>query len=269
MPPLSLIFRSVLRALALAALLAFSAAAVAADDPEAAFAKFHAAALEAGLGGLMLPKNYTVVGKTMADDGNRATLQLSGSSESLFSGAMQAVSGTATLAKENGEWTVKEMSWGSGGGAKPAAKPEAVKLPVAATPAQGPAAGRVHGAEFVVEKASLSRSDAALRLELNQGKGFFADKAFEIVHFIKQGEAIEGLRLVVEAAGDKFGNPHIGLKYKVEGKTFPESETFFEGYALTLEFGARVGKVIQGRVDLRLPDKAASFVSGTFAAEME
>jgi len=37
---------------------------------------------------------------------------------------------------------------------------------------------------------------------------------------------------------------------------------------MTLEFETRRGNTIRGRIDLRLPDKAQSFVSGTFEAEI-
>ena len=40
-------------------------------------------------------------------------------------------------------------------------------------------------------------------------------------------------------------------------------------YRMTLEFGARKGAFIPGRIDLRTPDKANSFVSGTFEAEIK
>ena len=268
MPASFLNLRNTLGLLAATGLFAFSAAAPAADEIEAAYAKYHAAALESGLGALMLPKSYSVVGKTISADGNRATLQIVGTAESIFSGAPQTVAGTVTLVKKNGEWTVEEMNWGSGGGAKPVAIPEAAKSPVATTPALGPASGRAHGAEFRVDKASLSLS-GRLRLELRQGKEFFADQAFVILYFFKQGEAIDGLSLSVAAGDAKLENPHIRLDYKVEGDSFPKNESFTKGYAMLLELGPRVGNTMHGRLDLRLPDKAESFVSGSFAAEIE
>ena len=59
----------------------------------------------------------------------------------------------------------------------------------------------------------------------------------------------------------------IGLHDGGQGR--PEGETFFQNYTMKLEFGTAKGGKIPGKIHLRLPDEAGSFVAGTFEAEMQ
>ncbi len=129
--------------IAVAALLAFPLAAPAADEPEAVYAKIHSAALAANFDEMrkygtaqkaddmawmpawlqqpilrflarMIPKTYTVAGKTLTPDGNGATLRLTATTESRPGEKPETVNGTVTLVKEKGEWKVDEVRWGGG-----------------------------------------------------------------------------------------------------------------------------------------------------------
>lgn len=272
--------------------LSWSFAASAADEPEDVYARFHAAGLAADfeamrkhgtaakaeemaampeqIKGMMLrllaeilPRRYSIAGRTIDPGGSRATLQVTAAQDSP-GGKPAPVEGTIVLLKENGEWKVDRANWDT--------PPAASKPPpkVAAAPAPGPipertAEGVVHGAKFRVERASVQNGI----LQLRQGKQFFADQEFKIFMFLNRGEAIDGRKFSVKAEEGAFTDPSIHLSYKVEGASLPRTETFSRGYAMTLEFGRRAGNRIKGKVDLRLPDGAKSFVSGTFEAEIK
>lgn len=260
--------------------LLFSGPIVAAEEPEAVYAKFHKAGLDASFAEMrkwgtakkgeematmppalqgpmlrmlasMLPKSYAVTGRKV--DASRATLNLSAKQDN------GTVYGVVTLLKEGGEWKVDQAKWGEPGPAA-AAKPAPVQAAAVAIPAVN-ARGMVNGASFSLEKASIQGGI----LKLRQGREFFADQEFVLFLFLK-GEAPDGKRIV--GTGEDFSNPHVHLSYKVDGRDVPKTEVFMKGYRITLEFGQRNGNRLPGRIDLRLPDKAGSFVSGTFEAEI-
>lgn len=129
--------------IAVAAFLAFPLAASAADEPEAVYAKFHSASLAANFDEMrkygtaekagdmawmpawlhqailrflakVIPKTYTVAGKTLTPDSNGATLRLTATTESRPGEKPETVNGTVKLVKEKGEWKVDEVKWGGG-----------------------------------------------------------------------------------------------------------------------------------------------------------
>ncbi|MGB2403196.1 MAG: hypothetical protein ACPIA7_07270 [Akkermansiaceae bacterium] len=131
----------------------------------------------------------------------------------------------------------------------------------------GKATGSVAGVAFTVQKATLSSQG---NLTLRQGEDFFPDQAFEI--FI-HGSSVEGLAgKTILVKPDPQGHvlqPHINLRYKVEGSRLPESENYLRGYSMKLEFGTVSDGKIPGKIHLRLPDEAKSFVAGAFEAEVK
>ena len=129
-----------------------------------------------------------------------------------------------------------------------------------------PAAGKVHGKEFKVEKATL-KQDMGI-LDLRQGKDFFADLQFKICIFQKDDDKFDGTKIAVKP-DQNSGIPHIHMSYKMEGKALPETEMFMDNYTMNLEFGTAKDGRIPGKIHLRLPDEAGSFVVGTFEAEIE
>ena len=107
--------------------------ALAEDQPEAVYAKFHRAGLAADYDGMrkyesaakanqldpipagerqqilqalarLLPRSYAVVEKTVEEGATRAVLRLRGT--------QPTVSGTITLVREKGEWKVDDANWG-------------------------------------------------------------------------------------------------------------------------------------------------------------
>jgi len=114
--------------------------ALAQDEPEAVYAKFHRAGLAADYDGMrtyecsakanemdpippgerkqilqalarLLPRTYSVVEKTVEEGGKSALLRLRGTQQDL-DGKPRSVSGTITFVKEKGEWKVDEANWG-------------------------------------------------------------------------------------------------------------------------------------------------------------
>lgn len=143
----------------------------AAEEPEAVYAKFHAAlhahnvpemqrygtaaggkemaemppvqrkAILEFLSNLM-PKTYNLVSKDISPDGNSATLRLTAQQKSL-DGKPETIQGIVAMVKQGGEWKVDKSSWGDAAKAKPsAAAPAARPAPKAqaATPAPKPQA---------------------------------------------------------------------------------------------------------------------------------
>ncbi len=123
--------------------------------------------------------------------------------------------------------------------------------------------GTINGHVFTPDKIELEGGTLTLR----QGKDFFADLKVSISLFLDREEIPEGKTYQV-AAKERFGTrlPHIHMEWKEAGKRIPESETYFDGYAMKLEFGKVSDKgKLPGKIMLRLPDKARSSVVGTFA----
>ena len=158
---------------AVALLVLLPLAALAADEPEAVYAKFHRAAVSgnleellkygpearrADLGSMseaqkeavlkmaasMMPRAFTVRGKQLGPGGRRARLVVSGTGENPISGRPETLYGEITMVMERGEWKVDESSWSNEQPAaplplRPAAAPAAAKA-TAPKPAAAPAA---------------------------------------------------------------------------------------------------------------------------------
>jgi hypothetical protein len=109
----------------LLALLFFCGAALAADDPEAVYAKVHAAALAQDLEAMRayvaeaeretlvlpeVPKAYRLTGKAARKDGEAVELRATGTADSVGLGYTQ-IFGVIGLVKEQGHWRVERLSW--------------------------------------------------------------------------------------------------------------------------------------------------------------
>jgi hypothetical protein len=164
--------------IALLALLPLAALpALAADEPEAVYAKFHRAAISrnleellrygpdarrAELGSMsdaqkeavlkmaasMMPRAFTVRSKQVAPNGRSARLVVSGTGENLIGGRPETLFGEISMVMERGQWKVDESSWSNQApanvpaapSAKPGAAPAAAKAPAkaAARPQSAP-----------------------------------------------------------------------------------------------------------------------------------
>lgn len=107
------------------ALLLACAAALAADGPEAVYAKMHAAALAHDLEGVRshaaeaqratmaipeVPKTYRLTGKAVRKDGDAVELRAAGTADSVGLGYTQ-IFGVVGLVREGGEWKVARLRW--------------------------------------------------------------------------------------------------------------------------------------------------------------
>jgi hypothetical protein len=127
-----------------------------------------------------------------------------------------------------------------------------------------PAAGKVHGRAFKIEKATLE-DDC---LKLRQGEGFSSHlEEFEIDFRGKNGGNYAGKTFIVKP--DQAPEMDINLAYSGEKKGSIKSRTYLKGCSMKLEFGAAKDGKIPGKIHLRLPDEAGSFVVGTFEAEIK
>jgi hypothetical protein len=159
-------------AAALASLVLGSQPAAAADEAETAYAKFHAAVLAGRLAEVekyapneqraslaaspaaqkqaqlefmakLLPKSYTLIGKTPGAGPDQLTLYASGQGMSLFSGKPETTYGTIKMQREGGEWKVGETSWNNEKPRVAMQAPAPVAKPEAPKPRAVPAAAKV------------------------------------------------------------------------------------------------------------------------------
>lgn len=171
-----------------------------------------------------------------------------------------------------GGWTIlnrmSKEDFAKRGGGKPkddGKTPAAGKVEdVSAKPiSEKPAVGKVDGKDFKVEKAILENGI----LKLRQGDDFFPDLAFTIFLF-GQSEKLDGKKIIVKPSEDA-NTAHIHRSRLIEKDGLPKVEVFTEKFAMRLEFGTAKDGIIPGKIHLRLPDEAGSFVAGTFEAEIK
>ncbi|HVV02330.1 MAG TPA: hypothetical protein VHH88_13260 [Verrucomicrobiae bacterium] len=125
-----------------------------------------------------------------------------------------------------------------------------------------PAAGRIHGAGFFAEHASVQGGNLTLR----QGKSGPPDLAITLELFARQTTDLSGK--TVEISPDREPPlPKIVLRWKDEQQK-PRSQTITSGYLLRISFGQAANGRIPGRLYLAAPDGAKSFVAGNFEAQI-
>jgi hypothetical protein len=166
---------------ALTALMAPAAApALAAEEPDAVYAKYHRAAVTRDLNEMLLyasasqrkelsdaspaqkdammkmleasmPRVFVLKGKTVAPDGRSARLLVSGPGGSVLDAKTETLYGTVSMVNERGEWKVAASNWSNNPPAAGLAPAPAAKSAAPAARATAPAA-----------KAAPARSGAAL-----------------------------------------------------------------------------------------------------------
>jgi hypothetical protein len=124
-----------------------------------------------------------------------------------------------------------------------------------------PAAGRVNGEDFLVQRVTLQGGT----LNLRQGTSWPPDLGLTVYLFANRGEDLAGQMIQIEAT--RTNSPRVTLRWKGdEGQ--PETKSLRKGYALRLEFGQVSGARLPGKIYLCTPDDAKSYVAGTFTAEI-
>ena len=125
-----------------------------------------------------------------------------------------------------------------------------------------PAAGKVHGKEFKIENATLEDDCLTLR----QGEGFSSHlEEFEIDFRGQNGGNYAGKTFTVKP--DQKAGIDITLADSGEKKGSIQTKTYLGNYTMKLEFGTAKDGKLPGKIHLRLPDEAGSFVVGTFEVE--
>jgi len=146
-----------------------AAPALAADEPDAVYAKYHRAAVTRDLNEMLqyasaaqrqelsgfsaaqkdaamkmleatMPRAFVLKNKTVAPDGKRARLLVNGPGGSVLDAKLETLYGTVTMVKEQGEWKVGTADWSNNppAGMAAAPAPRAAPAPAAkAVPARG------------------------------------------------------------------------------------------------------------------------------------
>ena len=122
-----------------------------------------------------------------------------------------------------------------------------------------PVMGRIHGQDFIAERASFQ--DGAL--VLRSGKG---GAGFVLINFsgAPPGE-LSGKIINVTANADKAAKVTLHFKDIVGSVLEPSFES---GYALRLQFGTLANDRLPGKIYLCLPDAEKSYFMGTFEATL-
>ena len=119
-----------------------------------------------------------------------------------------------------------------------------------------PAAGRIHGLDFLSQRATLQGG----KLDFRQGV-----VGLTIQLFAKQGEDLAGQSISIEAS--RTNSPRVILRWK-DDEDQSVTKNIREGYALRLEFGQATNARMPAQIYLCTPDDAKSYVAGTFIAEI-
>ena len=131
-----------------------------------------------------------------------------------------------------------------------------------------PAAGKIHGQDFTVERAATQNDVIILRCK---GQNPIPDLQVIIFTFLKNTKNLAGKTYDISPANADLSQknmPHVHLLWKEEGSATNKTKTFAKGYALKLELGSpdAAGK-IPGKIYLCLPDDQHSYVAGSFDLE--
>jgi hypothetical protein len=123
------------------------------------------------------------------------------------------------------------------------------------------AAGRIHGKDFIVERANLSTNGT---LTIRNGTRGPAEFGLTINFSGARAEALAGQTINIASNVDKAAR--VTLRWRDD--TGAQHESFDSGYAMRLEFGAEANSRIPGKIYLCTPDEMKSYVAGTFNVEI-
>jgi hypothetical protein len=148
----------------------------------------------------------------------------------------------------------------------PAAAPPAWSMELDRLPyPDRPAAGQVHGQNFVPDQVKLENGV----LTFQQGRDFFSDRQITVFLFREAEAPAKGMKLEIRPDAEPVGlTPHVHLGWREGGAGPPQSEVFTGKYALKLEIGILSGSKLPGKIYLCLPDQHHSFLSGTFSVDV-
>jgi hypothetical protein len=132
-----------------------------------------------------------------------------------------------------------------------------LSLDALATP-EADAAGRIHGQDFAVERATLQNGLLTLRVGLHGPV-----ESGVLVNFGGAApEALAGQTIHVSPDAEKAAT--VILRWPDASGV--QKQSFSNGYAMRLEFGALTKGRLPGKIYLCTPDAEKSYVMGTFNA---
>jgi hypothetical protein len=123
-------------------------------------------------------------------------------------------------------------------------------------------AGRIHGLDFIVERASFSTNGI---LTIRYGTRGAADFAVTINFAGAPAESLSSQTINVMSDADRAAR--VQLRWKdAEGKA--RRADFTNGYAMRLEFGPLTNNRLPGKIYLCTPDAEKSYLLGSFKADV-
>jgi hypothetical protein len=123
-----------------------------------------------------------------------------------------------------------------------------------------PAAGRIHGLDFIIERASFQSGTLTLR----QGGRGPVEFGVQINFGGAVAESLSGQTLNVSSDADKAAK--ISWHWK-DATGAVQKDNYDSGYALRLEFGALANNKLPGKIWLCTPDAEKSYLLGSFTAD--
>ena len=115
-----------------------------------------------------------------------------------------------------------------------------------------PVTGEIHGSTFECKRAMYNIKNGNIRF-------LSADGTYLLIHDV--GTSIENNSFEFPSAS--VSDPlKMEIGWKEEGQN--QTESFQNGYAMELKFGAVRKRKVQGQIYLCLPDDAKSYIAGTF-----
>ena len=126
-----------------------------------------------------------------------------------------------------------------------------------ATIPETPAAGRIHGQNFLCDRASLSTNGT---LTIRAGTRGQTELGLTINFSGARADALAGQSINITTNADKAAR--VTLRWREGGEN--KRQSFDDGYAMRLEFGPDINNRITGKIYLCAPDDEKSYVAGTF-----
>jgi hypothetical protein len=123
-----------------------------------------------------------------------------------------------------------------------------------------PAAGRIHGQDFIAERSMLQNGTLTLR----SGRNGPVTLGVEINFGGAQPEALAGQSLNIATNAPTAAR--ITMHWLDGGQS--AMEDIEGGYALRLQFGQVAGNRLPGKIYFCAPDESKSYVAGTFNAQI-
>jgi DNA-directed RNA polymerase subunit RPC12/RpoP len=124
-----------------------------------------------------------------------------------------------------------------------------------------PAAGRIHGQNFLAERASFSTNGV---LTIRAGTRGPVEFGLTVNFSGATAESLAGQSINVTTNASKAARLTLRWRDGVQAL----SDTFNNGYAMRLEFGMLAGNRLPGKIYLCTPDETKSYVAGSFNVDI-